>query len=126
MIATATHELRWYTLTGDDRSMVGAGLSLRGGALSHNRLFKSRYMRATVPGSQIPRTLFGSFLEPIGNATYNGLWAEVLQNPSFESGLWSVASAREMTMDNPELGRSSQMGLPLPWESLHPDQDKPL
>jgi alpha-N-arabinofuranosidase len=29
-----------------------------------------------------------------------------------------------MTIQNPELARSSQMGLPLPWESLHPDQDK--
>src|SRR5207237_5994879 len=28
----------------------------------------------------IPRTIFGTFLEPIGNSTYNGLWAELLQN----------------------------------------------
>src|SRR3954453_19722760 len=76
------------------------------------------------PAQHIPRTLFGTFLEPIGNATYNGLWAEILQNPSFESGLWSVSSVREMTIENPELARSSQMGLPIPWKSLHPDQAK--
>jgi alpha-N-arabinofuranosidase len=27
-------------------------------------------------GAPIPRTIFGSFLEPIGNSTYNGLWAD--------------------------------------------------
>jgi hypothetical protein len=35
-------------------------------------------------GAPIPRTIFGSFLEPIGNSTYNGLWAELLVNPSLE------------------------------------------
>lgn len=37
---------------------------------------------ATVTVPSIPRTLFGTFLEPIGNSTYNGLWAEILENPS--------------------------------------------
>ncbi len=54
-------------------------------------------------GQPIPPTLFGSFLEPIGNSTYNGLWAEVLQNPSFESGLWSATAIRGMIAANPEL-----------------------
>jgi len=31
---------------------------------------------------RIARTIYGSFLEPIGNSIYNGLWAEILQNPS--------------------------------------------
>ena len=69
-------------------------------------------------GQPIPPTLFGSFLEPIGNSTYNGLWAEVLQNASFESGLWSANAVRALTVANPELGRSSQLGLPIPWEPL--------
>ena len=30
-------------------------------------------------GDPIPRTIFGTFLEPIGNSTYNGLWAEILE-----------------------------------------------
>jgi len=40
---------------------------------------------------KIPRTIFGTFLEPIGNSTYGGLWADVLENPSLEEGLWSAA-----------------------------------
>jgi alpha-N-arabinofuranosidase len=52
---------------------------------------------AAVGGEAIPRTIFGSFLEPIGNSTYNGLWAEILR-------------------ERPELVRASSEGLPLPWE----------
>jgi alpha-N-arabinofuranosidase len=66
----------------------------------------------------IPRSIFGTFLEPIGNSTYNGLWAELLQNPSFEDSLWDVKHVAEMVKDDPELNRSSEMALPLPWEPL--------
>jgi alpha-N-arabinofuranosidase len=66
----------------------------------------------------IPRTIFGSFLEPIGNSTYNGLWAEVLQNPSFENGLWSAPHVAEMIRSEPSLVRASELALPLPWEAL--------
>jgi alpha-N-arabinofuranosidase len=69
-------------------------------------------------GPPIPPTLFGSFLEPIGNSTYNGLWAEILQNPSFESGLWSANAVRDLTLADPGLARGSQLGLPMPWEPL--------
>ena len=70
-------------------------------------------------GSQlIPRTIFGTFLEPIGNSTYSGLWAELLQNPSFEAGLWSPEKVAEMLHDNPALRRASDLALPLPWEPL--------
>ncbi|MDQ6707630.1 MAG: hypothetical protein M3Z85_16840 [Acidobacteriota bacterium] len=62
---------------------------------------------------QIPRAIYGTFLEPIGNSTYNGLWAEILENPSFEENLWSAAGIRRMTEAEPSLVRSSQMGLPL-------------
>lgn len=68
--------------------------------------------------SKIPRSIFGSFLEPIGNSTYGGLWAEILQNPSFEDGLWSARKIAEMIGEEPLLARSSQMALPLPWEPL--------
>ncbi|HMH07071.1 MAG TPA: alpha-L-arabinofuranosidase C-terminal domain-containing protein [Terriglobales bacterium] len=66
----------------------------------------------------LPRSIFGTFLEPIGNSTYNGLWAELLQNPSFEDSLWDVKHVAEMVRDNPELSRASEMALPLPWEPL--------
>jgi alpha-N-arabinofuranosidase len=67
---------------------------------------------------RIPPTIFGTFLEPIGNSTYNGLWAEILQNPSFEENLWSAPRIARMIQDRPELARASQLGLPLPWEPL--------
>lgn len=67
---------------------------------------------------KIPRTIFGSFLEPIGNSIYGGLWAEVLQNASFEDNLWSASTMQKMLSDEPELARASELGLPLPWEPL--------
>jgi alpha-N-arabinofuranosidase len=73
-------------------------------------------------GFQIPRTIFGTFLEPIGNSTYNGLWAEILQNPSFEENLWSVNNVERMVEEEPALKHSSQLGLPLPWEPLNASQ----
>ncbi|MBV9224686.1 MAG: hypothetical protein JOY85_11685 [Acidobacteriaceae bacterium] len=71
---------------------------------------------------QIPRTIFGTFLEPIGNSTYNGLWAEILQNPSFEENLWSVGNIEQMVREEPALSHSSGLGLPLPWEPLNANQ----
>jgi len=73
-------------------------------------------------GEPIPRTIFGTFLEPIGNSTYNGLWAEVLENPSFESGLWSSQKVADMLHERPELRQAGDIGLPLPWEPLDPRQ----
>jgi alpha-N-arabinofuranosidase len=73
---------------------------------------------AQVSKQLIPRTIFGTFLEPIGNSTYNGLWAELLQNPSMEAGLWSPQRVAEMIHDNPELREAGNLDLPLPWEPL--------
>ncbi len=80
-------------------------------------------IRANKPANfTIPRTIFGSFLEPIGNSTYNGLWAEILQNPSFEENLWSVENVERMVKEEPSLRKASQLGLPLPWEPLDEHQ----
>lgn len=73
-------------------------------------------------GEPIPRTIFGTFLEPIGNSTYNGLWAEILENPSFESGLWSSRKVSDMLHDRPELQQAGDVDLPIPWEPLDPRQ----
>ncbi len=73
---------------------------------------------AAVGKQEIPRTIFGTFLEPYGNSTYNGLWAELLQNPSLEAGLWTPGRTVAMLHDNPELRRAGDLGLPLPWEPL--------
>ena len=69
-------------------------------------------------GFKVPRTIFGTFLEPIGNSTYGGLWAEELANPSFEDGLWSAGNVSAMLREEPSLMRASELGLPLPWEPL--------
>jgi alpha-L-arabinofuranosidase len=71
---------------------------------------------------EIPSTLFGSFLEPIGHSTYGGLWANVVENPSFEEGLWSAENLESEWNSRPELRAASSLGLPTPWEPLHPDQ----
>lgn len=73
---------------------------------------------ARSAGPEIPRTIFGTFLEPIGNSTYNGLWAEMLQNPSLEMGLWDARHITEMLKQDPALARASELDLPLPWEPL--------
>jgi len=78
------------------------------------------HIKVSLPAEPqvIPETLFGSFLEPIGHSTYGGLWADVVENPSFENGLWSAANEENMVRARPELRRGSQLGLPLPWEPL--------
>lgn len=73
---------------------------------------------AAALGPQIPKSIFGTFLEPIGNSTYNGLWSELLRNPSFEAGLWSPAAENRMLREDSELMRASHLALPLPWEPL--------
>src|SRR3954447_22650576 len=74
---------------------------------------------ASRPASyKIPRTIYGTFLEPIGHSIYGGLWAQILENPSFEDNLWSLGHIRQMLAERPELVQSSNIGLPLPWEPL--------
>lgn len=70
----------------------------------------------------IPRTIYGTFLEPIGHSTYGGLWAQILENPSFEENLWSANRIVQWLAQQPELAQASNIGLPLPWESLDPSQ----
>ena len=73
---------------------------------------------ATCYPATIPSSVFGSFLEPIGHATYGGLWSDVIENPSFEEGLWSVSNIEALLRERPNLRRASSLGLPLPWEPL--------
>ncbi len=70
----------------------------------------------------IPRTIYGTFLEPIGSSLYGGLWAQILVNPSFEDNLWSARRASQMVSQRPELTQASNIGLPLPWEPLDAGQ----
>ena len=68
----------------------------------------------------IASTLFGSFLEPIGHSTYGGLWANVVENPSFEEGLWSAENLEAQWTSDAELRAASSLGLPAPWKPLYP------
>ena len=68
---------------------------------------------------EIPQTIFGTFLEPIGDAINGGLWAELLENPSLEPGMWDASHVESMLRERPELARASQLDLPLPWEPLY-------
>ena len=79
-------------------------------------------MDAGVVEHAIPRTIYGTFLEPIGHSIYGGLWAQILENPSFEANLWSAGRIRTMLAERPEFVQSSNIGLPLPWEPLVPAQ----
>jgi len=105
------------------RWVYAIGLSLCVSASAQHAPETTIEIDATKTASYtIPRTIFGTFLEPIGNSIYNGLWAELLQNPSFEDNLWDVKHVAEMVKADPELNRASEMGLPLPWEPLRYDQ----
>ncbi len=69
----------------------------------------------------VPRTIFGGFMEPLRSAIYGGgIWAQLIENPSFEENLWSVDAITHMVQGRPELSESSRLGLPIPWESLYP------
>ena len=52
---------------------------------------------------RVPETIFGSFLEPIGNSINNGVVAEILVNGSLEAGLWNHTNLENMFRDQPEL-----------------------
>ncbi|WP_161557385.1 alpha-L-arabinofuranosidase C-terminal domain-containing protein [Acidisarcina polymorpha] len=80
-----------------------------------------RVSRLNKP-QDIPFSLFGSFLEPIGHSTYGGLWANVVENPSFEEGLWSAENLETLWNSRAELRAASSFGLPAPWEPLYPAQ----
>ena len=69
---------------------------------------------------KVPDTLFGTFLEPIGNAINNGIAAEILVNRSLEDGLWNHVNLENMFREQPELiSSSNETGIPLPWQSLN-------
>src|SRR6201981_4274574 len=103
--------MRRILVSGGFLSCAGVSLVLAAGA---QRPATDRTLEATVtidasrPASyKIPRTIFGTFLEPIGNSIYGGLWAELLQNPSFEDNLWSAGTVQRMIHDEPQRAGAS-------------------
>jgi len=70
---------------------------------------------------RVPDTIFGSFLEPIGNSINHGVVAEILTNGSLEAGLWNHTNLETMFRDEPELiDSTNETGIPLPWQPLDP------
>lgn len=92
----------------------------------HAQVSVSRPMPATVTvqvgangKERVPVSIFGSFLEPIGDSINNGVVAEILVNGSVESGLWNHTNIENMFRDQPDLIESTnQTGIPLPWQPL--------
>lgn len=69
---------------------------------------------------KVPDTIFGSFLEPIGNSINGGVSAELLVNRSLEAGLWNHVNLENMFREQPDLiASSNETGIPLPWQSLN-------
>jgi alpha-L-arabinofuranosidase len=110
-------------------SLVAVSVFWLGGASAVGQIIDDTHAAADEPvhvrvhagelrKEAIPPTIFGSFLEPIGNSTYGGLWSELLQNGSFEEGLWSAGAIAGMIKERPELETASRLDLPLPWEPL--------
>src|SRR5580692_4227675 len=92
-------------------------------AASFAQISPSRPMPQTVTvkvgaegTERVPDTIFGSFLEPIGDSINQGLVAEILVNGSLEAGLWNHTNLENMFRDEPELiDATNQTGIPLPW-----------
>jgi len=108
------------------RSMVGAAITMMTPALLAQIRVAHR-SPATVTahigagtGQHIADTVFGSFLEPIGNSINNGIVAQILVNRSLEAGLWNHVNLENMFREEPDLiGSVNDTGIPLPWQSLN-------
>jgi alpha-N-arabinofuranosidase len=107
--------------------LLAGGLLTAVAGVASGQISVGRPMPATVTvhvtphgQQQIPSTIFGSFLEPIGNSINNGIDAEIVVNPSLEAGLWNHTNLENLFREQPELiDSSNQTGIPLPWQSLN-------
>ena len=71
-------------------------------------------------GAHIADTVFGSFLEPIGNSINNGIVSQILVNRSLEAGLWNHVNLENLFREQPDLiDSTNETGIPLPWQSLN-------
>src|SRR6266478_1070250 len=86
----------------------------------------SRYVNSTAPEAvievhpnrrasyRIPRTIYGTFLEHIGQSVFGGISAQLLDNPSLEA---YPASPENINRQFPAVAfrQSTQSNLPPPW-----------
>jgi len=111
-----------------ERGALGAACLLLASQAARAQITVGRPMPAVVTvhvgdngTERVPPTIFGSFLEPIGNSINGGIVAEILTNGSLEAGLWNHTNLENMLLDQPELIESmNSTGIPLPWEPLDP------
>lgn len=66
---------------------------------------------------RVPRTVYGTFLEDIGNSIFGGVSAELLDNPSLENYDASLQTV-ERRFPGKDFRYSTKIGLPLPWLPL--------
>jgi alpha-N-arabinofuranosidase len=69
---------------------------------------------------RIPRTIFGTFLEDIGQSIAGGISAQLIDNGSFENYDASLATLNQR-FSGRDFQRSNEIGLPLPWLPLRDD-----
>lgn len=113
-----TFPVRLFLVLAFDISAASSCAAQLSSGLDASRVTKIDVDASKTAAYTIPRTIFGSFLEPIANSTYEGLVADVVRNPSFEEGLWDAGRTKKLLTDEPSLVRASELGLPLPWEPL--------
>lgn len=89
----------------------------------------SRYLNSVEPDAvitvfpnqranyRIPRTIYGTFLEHIGDSVFGGVSAQLLDNPSLEPYPASLANI-EKRFSARVFHDSTSFGLPLPWLPL--------
>jgi alpha-N-arabinofuranosidase len=71
-------------------------------------------------GKHVADTVFGSFLEPIGNSINGGIAAQILVNRSLEAGLWNHVNLENLFREQPDLiDSTNDTGIPIPWQSLN-------
>jgi alpha-N-arabinofuranosidase len=66
---------------------------------------------------RIPRTIYGTFLEHIGNSVFGGISAQLLDNPSLEPYPASLDNINKRFSAS-AYRQSTRFGLPLPWLPL--------
>jgi alpha-N-arabinofuranosidase len=114
---------RWTIALLGPLLLVGAG-NLFPQALS--RYVKSAEAEAVIDvfpaeraGYKIPRTIYGTFLEHIGQSVFGGVSAQLLDNPSLEPYPASPEYINKQ-FSSGAFRQSTRFNLPLPWLPLRP------
>ena len=69
---------------------------------------------------RIPRTIYGTFLEHIGQSVFGGVSAQLLDNPSLEVYPASPDYIQRR-FSAPAFRESARINVPLPWLPIHSD-----